>query len=309
MNKRGFLDISFGWLFAIIVGAFILFLAIYGVSKLIGTEETIQDAKTSKEIGILLNPLETGFESEKTSSFSLPAETRIYNKCSNYTDFGRQIISVSQKSMNKWTETNIDVGFTNKYIFSNKFVEGKLFYVFSKPLRLPFKVTDLIFITSSKDNYCFTNAPENIEVKIKNLNQKNLFVEDCPENSIEVCFGYGKDCNINVDYAGGVVKKSSGKMYFGEDDALMYAAIFSDKDVYECQLQRIMQRIGSLALLYRSKGNFISNKGCSSDSLNSNLMGLFNSVNNYESSANLRSIIIQTQDLEKMNENSRCRLW
>ena len=84
MNKKAYLQISFAWLFAIIVGAFILFLAIYGVTKLIKTEETTQEARTGKEISVLLNPLETSFETGKTTSLTLPIETRIYNKCNNY---------------------------------------------------------------------------------------------------------------------------------------------------------------------------------------------------------------------------------
>ena len=158
MGKKAYLQISFAWLFAIIVGAVILFLAIFFSIKLINIEQTIQDAKTSKEIGILLNPLETGFETTKSTSISFPAETRIYNKCNNKGTFGRQIIQVSQKSFNEWSETNIDVGFSNKYIFSEEYVEGKKFYIFSKPFDFPFKVSDLMMITSSEKDYCFIDV-------------------------------------------------------------------------------------------------------------------------------------------------------
>ena len=149
-NKKAFLQISFAWLFAIIIGGFILFLAIYASTKIIKTEQTALDAGTAKEIGVLLNPLETGFETGKKNSFILPAETRIYNRCNNNGVFGRQIIKISQKSFDKWTDTNVNVGFSNKYIFSENFVEGKKFFLFSKPFKFPFKVTDLIYLTSSK---------------------------------------------------------------------------------------------------------------------------------------------------------------
>jgi len=33
----------------------------------------------------------------------------------------------------------------------------------------------------------------------------------------------------------------------------MYAAIFAEKEVYECQLKRIMKRVSSLATLYNKK--------------------------------------------------------
>ncbi len=83
-------------------------------------------------------------EIQKATSLILPSETRIYNKCNTDGEFGRQIIKISQKSFDKWTETDVDVGFSNKYIFSENYVEGKKFYIFSKPLDFPFKISDLI---------------------------------------------------------------------------------------------------------------------------------------------------------------------
>ena len=82
---------------------------------MISTEGTIQSAKTSKEVGFLLNPLETSFESAITSSIIFPKDTRIYNRCDNDGDFGTQGIEIMQKNFNKWEETNLrDIKFQNK---------------------------------------------------------------------------------------------------------------------------------------------------------------------------------------------------
>ena len=124
MKKQG-LQISFAWIFAIIAGVFILFLAIYAVTKIIGTEQQTSDAEIAAEIGVLMNPLEIGFESGKTTSLILPVETRINNLCDDFGNFGTQSISVSQKSLGKWTDTNVDVAASNKYIFSGDYEEGK----------------------------------------------------------------------------------------------------------------------------------------------------------------------------------------
>ena len=67
-NKNGFLEIPFAWLFSIVVGVVILFLAIFLTVRVTQTQETRLDATTAKEIGILLNPLETIFETAKTTS-------------------------------------------------------------------------------------------------------------------------------------------------------------------------------------------------------------------------------------------------
>jgi len=307
MKKRGDIGIPFAWLFAIIVGGFILFLAVFISIKLIGTEQTTQDAKVGKEIGVLLNPLETGFESGKTTSLTIPTETRIYNKCDNKGNFGRQVIQISQKSFNKWSETNIDVGFSNKYLFSDKIVEGEKFYVFSKPFEFPFKVTDLIYITSSLKEYCFIDAPEDIEEEIEDLKQENVKLENCSDESVKVCFSGGTDCDINVRYNLGIVSKKEGNSYF-IDDALMYAAIFGDAEIYECQVKRLMQRLEQLTILYRDKANFVSRTGCDSN-INSELLQLNNMANSFDESSELATILNVVEDIEGKNDYAQCRIW
>ncbi len=304
-NKKAYLQISFAWIFAIIVGAFILFLAIFGVIKFISTEQTIQDAETGKEIGILLNPLETGFQTAQSSSMTLPVETQIYSKCRNTGIFGRQIIQISQKNFNKWTETNIDVGFSNKYIFSENPVQGKKFYLFSKPFNFPFKVTDLIYITSSEQEFCFVNPPEKIENEISKLKQANLLVNDCSEKSTRICFDSWKNCDTYVNYNLKYIEKNNSRIYF-EQDALMFAGIFSDNTLYECHLQRIMQRTKHLAMLYKDKEFFISNLGCSS---NLNLIALINSIDSFTDSSDLAQINHLAENIKSENEIMGCKLW
>jgi hypothetical protein len=309
-KKRGALQISFGWLFAIIVGAFIIFLAIFGVTKFMQTEQTTLDVKTGKEIGILLNPLETSFESAITTSFTLPTESRIYNKCDNFGNFGQQLIRISQKSFNKWTKTNLEVSFANKYIFSKEIVEGKKFYIFSKPFALPFKVTDLIYMTSSEDIYCFVDAPEKIAEEIKIIGQANLLTENCSDNMINVCFS--GNCDINVNYGSRYVRKKGdktiNKIYF-VTDALMYAAIFGDSDVYECQLKRLMQRMEELSLIYRDKAILIGKLGCDIE-INTALVEVNILADNLDKSKDLILLETKTENLNDKNDAAgACKLW
>lgn len=310
-NKKGFLQMSFPWIFALLVGAVIIFLAIYGVSKLISTQETIQSAKTSKEIGILLNPLETGFQEFTTVQVGFPVETRIYNKCNLEGEFGRQLIQVSQKSLNKWTETDIDVGFSNKYIFSRAIVEGKNMLIFTKPFEFPFKVADLTYMTSASDDYCFMDAPEEIREELSNLGQKNIIVDNCSiedEDMIKICFGKSSstsECNTIVNYGGKYVEKSSGRSYF-YDDSLMYAAIFADNAVYECQLKRLMKKTAILSELYIHKIDFI---GCGSTVL-LQLLSISSMTRNLDESQDLILMKDMVENADKANrEASSCRLW
>ncbi len=308
-RKRG-IEVSFAWLFAIIVGVVILFLAIYGATRTIRLGQYKISVETEKEIGILFNPLEIGFETAKVTSFSLPTETRIYNECDEEGIFGEQIIGVSQKSFGRWPEPAEGASFKNKYIFSENVTEGKKFYVFSKPFEFPFKVADLIFLIPESEKYCFmNNVPDEIKDEIDDLNQKNLLTEEdeeCVNANTKVCFSFEDDCNIIVDYyeSGGRVKKDGEKMDF-EGDALMYAGVFSDKEIYECQLKRLMQRLEQLALLYDNKASFVAGK-CPS---NLNLLELSNDAARFEDSSDLDSISSLVNDIKDKNEDAYCKLW
>jgi len=304
-NNKGQIQIPFAWLFAIIVGTTILFLAIFATTKIVKTEQIVLDAQTAKQIGILLNPLETGFESGKTTSMTLATETRIHNRCNNEDNFGKQIIRVSQKSFNKWTDTDVNIGFSNKHIFSDNYVEGRKFFLFSKPFEFPYKIADVIYLTSSEKIYCFEDAPLEIENELSNLNQKNLLLEGCPKNSIKVCF-FGSGCDIEVNVGSRFVDKNSERMYF-DDDALMYAAIFSDPEIYECQVKRLMQRGEQTTQLYFDKASFVSREGCNT---NLNLDLLKSRMSNFEWSVNLNNAMINIkEDIQEKNKLADCKLW
>jgi hypothetical protein len=309
IKKRGYLEIPFGWLFAIIVGAFVLFLAIYFSTRLINVERTTTGVETTKEIGILTNPLESGFESAKTSSFTLPTETRIMNKCDNYSGvFGEQKISLSEKSFNQWKETGVDISFQNKYFFSDDEVEGKTFYLFSKSFEFPFKIADLIYLTSSSKKYCFVSAPEEVKQEISNLNQENLIIigkEECPEGSTTICFDFG-DCDVKVKE--NYVNKEGKKLYFEGNIALMYAAIFSSPEIYECQINRLMKRTSEIASLYNAKGERILNRGCDFNS-GTELLSFSNSAKSTMSSSSLSEIKTEADNLDNLNKMADCLLW
>jgi hypothetical protein len=256
-----------------------------------------------------LNPLETGFETATTMSMILPQNSRVYNRCDNESYFGRQIIQLSQQSFGKWTDTNVNVYFKNKYIFSGNYTEGKTFFIFSKPFDFPFKIADIIYLTSAAEQYCFKNAPSQISDELKNLNQPNIFLENCPQGSTNVCFSSTGNCDINVNTQSKYVEKSSGRMYF-DNDALMYGAIFSDPITYECQVNRLIKRDDQLVSIYLDKDNLISANGCNSN-MKEDLISFDGILKNFRSSLSLNSALVQqSQDLQNKNEGSRsCRLW
>ena len=97
-------------------------------------------------------------------------------------------------------------------------------------------------------------------------------------------------------------------MYF-YSNSLMYAAVFSDKEIYECQLKRVMQRGEQLALIYKDKADFISREGCTTN-LNQELLELSNLKNQLDSSQNLNNYMVNlAKNIEAKNNLAECKLW
>ncbi len=86
----------------------------------------------------------------------------------------------------------------------------------------------------------------------------------------------------------------------------MYAAIFSEPEVYECQIKRLMQRVKNLASLYKDKANFIYQKsGCQT---NLDLLKLINFAETLEDSRDLNSVSFIIEEIEEQNKGV-CQLW
>lgn len=314
MNKRGF-EFSFGWLFALIVGAAILFLAIYAAVKLVGTEKGAQETEAAKQLEIILTPVETGFEEGKAvPPIVFPAETRIYNNCTTRGNFGEQSIRISTNlQIGGKAEEGLPVTSFNKYIFSPAIIQGREVYALSKPFMMPFKVANLLFMWNER--YCFVSPPMEIAEEVNALNLKNINTTDnlnsCDSRAKKVCFYTDVErCDVVVNPIQKSVFKK-GKMVFYEG-SLIYGAIFSEPEVYECQVKRLMKRTSELALLYNAKSEIIASKGggCSSD-LQIPLQTLAAAGAQINNSQELSSrIYFLAADLKERNNNiQQCKIW
>lgn len=309
MNKRGF-EFSFAWLFAIIAGAAIIFLAIYATTSIIRTERTSIDSQTAKQLGILLNPIETGLETAKEASIVFPAETRIYNTCKDSGNFGYQGIKTSGKSGigQEFQPPGAESIFYNKYLFSESIMQSKKIILFSKAFEMPFKIANLIFAWA--DSYCFINPTAEIEEEINSLSLENInitsSISDCRPNYKKVCFSLAdEDCDIIVYPDTKSVRKNRKTVYY--EGALVYGAIFADPEIYECQIKRLMKRASELSSLYAAKTDFLSAKGCSSD-LSSSLIA-YSSILRINNSRSLSLIQSSSQQIEAQNEILACKLF
>ncbi len=313
MKKRG--EFNFSLLFAIIAGAAILVLAIYGASEWGKTFKQQSETEIAKSITVLTDPLQSGFAEAKSSRIEFRQETKIDNVCKDI-NLGRNELSVSVKTEgigDQWDVKKTPISVENKYIFSDNSA-GKVFYVFSKPFSMPFKIADLLII--SADEYCFLDAPDEIQEEILNLNMKNVFIgsENCTENSKKVCFRYG-DCDILVEgkcvgdcdseYDYGFVEKSNKRLDYA--GSLLYATIFSDKETYDCNVKRLLYRLSIVSDIFYNKADLMNTQGC-----NTNLgldMALLKLASTEATSEDLEDLYILGKELNKKNSRERCSLW
>ena len=321
--KRSF-ELPFSWLFAIIAGVIILLLAIYATSRLISVGTYATQSEAGKQIAILLNPVVNGITSAYATKIDLKRETRLTFGC--YTEnsksyFGKQVISFAEESGlgKKWQESGANISIYNKFIFSDKLEQGKKIYIFSKPFYTGFRVDDLIFL--SMENYCFVAAPEKIKNEVIGLNMKNINIssslESCQKNSAKVCFDFQEDaCNVSVygtcgDFdcedqyeAGYVIKNGKQMNYF---KSLIYAAIFSSPENYECNINRLGKKIGELAAIYKDKADMVRLKGC--DSVIGVYLDQLISSSDKLNSAKLENVYNKAKLMDEQNCDANCKIY
>lgn len=332
MNKRGY-EFSFAWLFALIIGASIIIFAIYSATRIVETKRFESETLQAKQLGILLNPTETNLESARLTTINA-RNTRILNDCDSAASrgiFGSQDISAQIKSGigKEWTEEpGAQSSFHNKYMFSDDIVEAeKEFYVFSKPLKFPFKIADLLILTSDNEKYCFVMGNRADEEEIKkelrdDLKIKNVYFvdseNDCIDDDKKVSFMRRRcdDC-VSVDLSNEKVEKEEKTLHYvkssDSDDkyALLYAAIFSNSTIYECQVKRLFAgRAAQLARLYNEKAKFFFvNYQCGGSVVQDAFLDYENAARGIYNSGELNSMESISQDLKIKNENLRCKIF
>lgn len=308
--KKG--EFSFVWLFAILAGAAILMLAIYGATKSTSTMRYAQEAELTKSFSVILGPLGAGFSDSKKSTVAFKQDTRIENYCSDI-KFGENTLSLSTKSSTgeTWTENGAETSIKHQYVFSS-FQENKKFDVFSKPFDYPFEVADLIFISS--EDFCLKNVPTDIEKQISSLQLSRWKTENCTGEETTICF-QSSMCDINIygtctsdcksKYDEGYVEKEGERLYFV--GSLLYGAILSEKELYDCNINRLMYRTAQIAAVLADKTSLMDLRGCST-----NLAGELGFWSSIVSSMSPSEVVSKNQVAKQIQEKAdkeRCKSW
>ncbi|MBM3247652.1 hypothetical protein FJZ17_03895 [Candidatus Pacearchaeota archaeon] len=324
-SKRSF-DMPFSWIFAIIAGSIIIFIAIYATTRFINVAQKAENSESALELLNYLNPVVNGVMSSYATKFNFNKETRVYFNCSESSSqspiFGRQTLAFSQISgfLKKWPKPGEAVPRYNKYIFAENMLQGKDFYIFSKPFYTGFRVDDIITISSSK--YCLIAPPNVIEEEFQRLGLGNINVTPtitlCPKNTIKVCFGADfAGCNMSVygecnsfdcesEFDNGYVLKKSKRLYYTGN--LLYGAIFSSPEIYECNTKRIGKKVNELATIYNEKIDIVKLKDCDSI-ISPFLLQIATISKNLKSSLEIKELYQLSKDMDEENCDSNCRVY
>lgn len=313
MNKKGVFN--FVWLFAIIAGSAILLLAIYGAVKGVGTEDYRHSTELAKAFTVVLGASGAGVaDVNKLAPINLNNEIRLDNTCSSY-EFGENSLSVALKSSinDKWQPQSGEITMTNQYVFSSSH-ESKRFDVFSMPFNYPFKIADLVFITSNSESFCLVDAPNEFERTLRGLQLPNWKTEDCLEYDTTVCFKT-TGCDINVHgtcvfdcdskFDEGYVEKEGDRLYFV--DGLIYGAILTDKELYDCNVNRLIYRASSIADVLAQKASRMDARGCPTN-IQTELTAWSNILENL-SPEQLTQGNQQAKQIQEKSEGVRCKIW
>jgi len=302
--KRG--QFNFVWIFAILAGGAILALAIYGAVRTGDTLEYRGDTEGAKSFSILTDPMQAGFADATYGKVVFQRETQLKNICLAG-GFGKNEISITSRDDpdEEWSMHGGATSVHNKYIFSEEVSEGETYHVFSKGFEFPYKVSDLIFVMS--DDYCFLNAWNWVVEDIEGLGVENIVFDNCSAGDTRVCFGAGADCDVLVygdEEYGTVVKVDDEVNYVG---SLIWGAIFSDKAVYDCNVERLIYRTKSIAEIFVDKAGLMDARDCGTN-LRGKLVFWAEVLGEFDGTG-LGDLQNKAEVLGKENDLESCGVW
>jgi len=307
MKKAQF---EFAWIFAAIVGAVILFFAFYFVGTRLLSQKQEEATIEAQSLDILLNPFSHFGEIAKASAalLALQQAYELNVECNN-DGLGYNEITLSRKGAKGISRVVRD-----KYIFVEN-TTTKKFQALAMPFEMPWRVADIIILWPYEKKYCFVGAPSFIKETLGNtttgLNISSIIFVDnqrgCPENATTVCFTQ-RGCDVNINIQQNITTKAGRSIYFA-GEALLYASIFSDPEIYNCNVKRLASRLKIQTRIYREKAIGLSRKGCSA---NFNLEQLGNSANSLSETLtqnNINDLWEAAQQLKRQNEIADCALF
>ena len=91
----------------------------------------------------------------------------------------------------------------------------------------------------------------------------------------------------------------------------MYGAIFSDPEVYNCQIKRLMKRASNLAEIYKSKAQYLDARGCGAIGLSADFNAYQSQINAFVNlnEPNINIVESFSENLGDENELLTCKIF
>ncbi len=310
MNKKA--QAEFAWIFAVIVGAVILFLTFFFIGRQFFVQETKTTTELTRGLDLLLAPFSyLGAIAEfSTNEITLNDKTSLSFDCSSE-NLGYSVLTVNAKEQSASNEIY------DKYIFARDMDTRKIIAL-SKPFEMPFRVAD-VMILIPEDNYCIVNAPSEVENELHDMNLTGFSfynsLSSCDEDDITICFG-SISCDVKImdkcgskcEYDYGQVFRGSEKMYYS-GRALLYSAMFSSQGVYNCNVQRLMTRLNLLVKIYKNKDYELAQQDC--DENYGDYLNVLSSAATLvkTNTVNVAQLYIAAKSIDDLNDRANCGLY
>jgi len=262
-HKKGTLEIQFNWIFVLIIGAVILLL----FSGIILRQKDISE--TSKN-ALILNNLDAILSGSEVSAgtvnvFDIP-KTNIEFSCNRYSVGG---LSKQLDVMNVFVPSSIE---------GNKLISMVLDF------SIPYRATNLIYLTSPKYRYVFVGN-NGLTTKLKDMMPDEVFSEIYSDLSgisyndeektrfifVDTPISLPSDFNSVLDdkvtalevissskdieffKKQGTSFVSSGTSFYLKNDDLLGAIISDTQEIYECVMANVFEKINIITQIYLSK--------------------------------------------------------
>lgn len=309
--NRG-IEFSFSWLFSLLVGGVILFLALYASKSLVQTERQAQESELGVELTNVFTPLRTGgAETLIPRAITFPQPVAITLRC---TPQGTAVRVAARDNLAGRSEPYESL-VRDSFVSGNITLQGKRVMSLVLPVALPYHVGDLIVLWSG--SYCFIDPPDSVRERLELADNETIRIAPslahCAPQSTKVCFAGSaspKVCDIRIDSVSETLTFRGGKPqpYTGN---LLYAGLFGTADQYECLVRQVAQQTALLGERYRTKSAFISSgqtTGCAG--------GMEGVLNTYvlqaravNGSQGLPGLASAAEHLAASHDSLLCPLW
>ena len=269
--KKGVVEVQFNWLFVLIIGAVILIM----FSGIIIRQKNISE--TSKNV-LLLNNLDAIFSGSEASSGTVNVvktpETRIEFRCNRYS------IGTLSKQL----------GVMN--VFPPSILEGDRLVSMTLDFSMPYRITNLVYITSPKYRYIFIGGDDAREMErmmpnetfsgiFQTLGQlrydgenkaRLVFFDDFLSDGSSLSFnleGYSRllDNDVTALNVKGSLESGTLEFFRKQRDTLikigesgyigkesLLGAVFSDNpEIYSCVMDNVFDKANIVARVYKGK--------------------------------------------------------